>query len=530
MLLLQPLGKIEKMGDTQVTENNEQKIVVLGETKEGRDPDPKMRRRRDTIRRMMVDAWGAYRYFAWGDNHVRPCSGQGDSGGVFGPGATIVDALDTLYIMGLEEQYEEGKDWIANQLVFENYPNDVSFFEMTIRYLGGLLALYSLTNDEVFLSTALSLGNKLLPVFQHESNPGLPLPYINLQTGIATYRNENDFILSEIGTLNLEFQYLSDASGNAMFSNLSRFLQENISPWKNGLYNNFVKALNPMIYPIRNGVSMGAYGDSFYEYLLKSYVMLGDAEALNAYHAAIDSFYKNNLIKKSVALKSCNYILPATCHLIQKLSKFIVKKYRNFMLYFLLNYIHLLAGMLALGSQHDPTALTYKKRQSPRAIRDLQLAKELARTCHENYVRTETHLGSEIFTFSHYNVTSEDFVITQDFAYKLRPEVVESYFVLWRVTGDPIYREWAWEVALAIEKHCKCKLTGGYSGISDVRNASSEKTDFQESFFLAETLKYLYLIFSSDNLLDLNLWVFNTEAHPLPIRNVNPKYKRFSSV
>lgn len=69
----------------------------------------------------MVDAWGAYRYFAWGDNHVRPCSGQGDSGGVFGPGATIVDALDTLYIMGLEEQYEEGKDWIANQLVFENY-------------------------------------------------------------------------------------------------------------------------------------------------------------------------------------------------------------------------------------------------------------------------------------------------------------------------------------------------------------------------------------------------------------------------
>lgn len=63
-------------------------------------------------------------------------------------------------------------------------PNDVSFFEMTIRYLGGLLALYSLTNDEVFLSTALSLGNKLLPVFQHESNPGLPLPYINLQTGV----------------------------------------------------------------------------------------------------------------------------------------------------------------------------------------------------------------------------------------------------------------------------------------------------------------------------------------------------------
>lgn len=55
MLLLQPLGKIEKMGDTQVTENNEQKIVVLGETKEGRDPDPKMRRRRDTIRRVLED-------------------------------------------------------------------------------------------------------------------------------------------------------------------------------------------------------------------------------------------------------------------------------------------------------------------------------------------------------------------------------------------------------------------------------------------------------------------------------------------
>lgn len=68
----------------------------------------------------------------------------------------------------------------------------------------------------------------------------------------------------------------------------------------------------------------------------------------------------------------------------------------------------------------------------------------------------------------------------------------------------------------------KCRVVGGYSGIRDVYQESPQLDDVQQSFFLAETLKYLYLIFSDDDLLPLDKWVFNTEAHPLPIKGTNP--------
>lgn len=108
--------------------------------------------------------------------------------------------------------------------------------------------------------------------------------------------------------------------------------------------------------------------------------------------------------------------------------------------------------------------------------------------------------------------------------YILRPETIESYFYLWRLTHDPKYRDWAWEAALAIEKHCK--VENGYSGIKNVYDINGPKDDVQQSFFLAETLKYLYLIFSNDDLLPFDQWVFNTEAHPLPIKGVNPAYPK----
>ena len=103
---------------------------------------------------------------------------------------------------------------------------------------------------------------------------------------------------------------------------------------------------------------------------------------------------------------------------------------------------------------------------------------------------------------------------------------MESYLLLWRLTKDPKYREWGWEMVQALDKHCKAE--GGYSGIRNVyqvASGSANQDDVQQSFFLAETLKYLYLLFSDDNLIDLKRWVFNTEAHPLPIRGFNALYR-----
>lgn len=95
---------------------------------------------------------------------------------------------------------------------------------------------------------------------------------------------------------------------------------------------------------------------------------------------------------------------------------------------------------------------------------------------------------------------------------------------MWRLTKDPKYRQWAWDAAQAIEKSCLAPDGTGYSGITDVDSAKPKYDDVQQSFWLAETLKYLYLIFSNDELISFDQWVFNTEGHPLPIRNLNPAF------
>ena len=113
--------------------------------------------------------------------------------------------------------------------------------------------------------------------------------------------------------------------------------------------------------------------------------------------------------------------------------------------------------------------------------------------------------------------------------YELRPETVESYFVMWRITHDQKYRDWGWEVVEALDKYCKVE-TGGYAGIHNVWSNSSRHTDnLQQSWFLAETLKYLYLLFCDDEVISLDKWVFNTEAHPFPIRGLNSMYREYSS-
>ncbi|KAJ2048968.1 mannosyl-oligosaccharide alpha-1,2-mannosidase [Coemansia sp. S2] len=104
-----------------------------------------------------------------------------------------------------------------------------------------------------------------------------------------------------------------------------------------------------------------------------------------------------------------------------------------------------------------------------------------------------------------------------DSRYILRPETLETLFILYRVTGDPKYQEWGWNIFLAIEKHAK--VEAGYAGVQDVYSESSTSNhiDAMESFFLAETLKYLYLLFSPTDVISLDEYVFNTEAHPFRI-------------
>lgn len=469
----------------------------------GEPSDPETRERRNKIREMTKHAWDNYVRYAWGENELRPISKRGHSAGIFGKsalGATIVDGLDTLYIMGLFDEYKMGRDWIATSLSLDQSNSEISIFETNIRFIGGLLSCYAMTGDVMFKEKADQIAQKLLPAFNTPT--GIPFALINLKTGISknyAWASSSSSILAEFGTLHLEFVYLSYITGNPVYKekveNIRQILYKMDKP--QGLYPNY---LNPKTGRWgQHHMSIGALGDSFYEYLLKAWIQSGneDTQAREMYDTAIEAM-ENKLLQTSKS----------------GLKYFADMKYDR--LDHKMDHLACFAGGIFIYGAQD---YSWNKKEHY-----IQLAKDITNTCHESYSRTATKLGPESFRFTD---STEARTLKQNEKYYIqRPEVIESYFYMWRFTHDQKYRDWGWEAAQAIEKHCR--VENGYTGLKNVYVLDSPKDDVQQSFFLAETLKYLYLLFSEDDLIPLDSWVFNTEAHPLPIKGKNVAFKKSS--
>uniref|UniRef100_U3J935 alpha-1,2-Mannosidase n=2 Tax=Anas platyrhynchos TaxID=8839 RepID=U3J935_ANAPP len=468
---------------------------------------------------MMKFAWDSYKQYAFGKNELRPLTKNGHIGNMFGGlrGATVVDALDTLYIMELEEEFQEAKKWVEKSFDL-NVNGEASLFEVNIRYIGGLLAAYYLTGEEVFKSKALELGEKLLPAFNTPT--GIPRGVINLGSGMSWswgWASAGSSILAEFGTLHLEFLHLTELSGNPVFAekvmNIRKVLNRVEKP--QGLYPNFLSPVTGNW--VQHHVSIGGLGDSFYEYLIKSWLMSDkkDSEAKKMYDDALEAIEKH-LVRRSAG--GLTYIA----------------EWRGGILDHKMGHLACFSGgMIALGAEHA---------SEERKQHYMDLAAEITNTCHESYARSGylkegsmfymadswssgtdryTKLGPEAFRFD----TGTEAMATRlsERYYILRPEVVESYMYMWRLTHDLKYRQWGWEVVKALEKHCR--VEAGFSGIRDVYTTVPTHDNMQQSFFLAETLKYLYLLFCEDDVLSLDDWVFNTEAHPLPVNHTNFKTK-----
>ncbi|NXD84547.1 MA1C1 mannosidase, partial [Halcyon senegalensis] len=467
--------------------------------------DPETRARRMKIKEMMKFAWDNYKQYALGKNELRPLTKNGHIGNMFGGlrGATVVDALDTLYIMELEEEFQEAKKWVEKSFDL-NVNGEASLFEVNIRYVGGLLAAYYLTGEEVFKSKALELGEKLLPAFNTPT--GIPRGVINLGrqdtrslfspcSGMSWswgWASAGSSILAEFGTLHLEFLHLSELSGNPVFAEKASTSQLVLNRVEKpqGLYPNFLSPVTGSW--VQHHVSIGGLGDSFYEYLIKSWLMSDkkDSEAKKMYDDALEAIEKH-LVKKSAG--GLTYIA----------------EWRGGILDHKMGHLACFSGgMIALGAEHAG---------EDRKQHYMDLAAEITNTCHESYARTDTKLGPEAFRFD----AGTEAMATRlsERYYILRPEVVESYMYMWRLTHEPKYRQWGWEVVKALEKHCR--VEAGFSGIRDVYTTIPSHDNMQQSFFLAETLKYLYLLFCEDDVLSLDDWVFNTEAHPLPVNHTD---------
>ncbi|CAH0547785.1 unnamed protein product [Brassicogethes aeneus] len=437
-------------------------------------------------------AWKGYKKFAWGHDHLKPISeGYQDW---FNLGLTIVDSLDTLYIMGLKEEYQEARDWVDKNLHFD-INRDINLFEVTIRVLGGLLGIHHLSKDDMYLRKAVDLADRLLPCFESES--GIPFSDVNLATRKAhAPKWSPDSSTSEVSTLQLEFRDLSRSTGDPKYETAVAKVSEHIHNLekKDGLVPIFINA-NTGQFRAYSTITLGARGDSYYEYLLKQWIQTGKSiDFLRDDYIEAVAGIKEKLVRRTV---------PNGFTFIGELlggGKEFKPKMDHLTCY--------LAGTLALGVHNGmPDG-------------HLRLAEELLATCYQTYAQQPTFLAPEITYFNIQGENSNDmYVKTNDAHNLLRPEFIESLWYMYQFSGNVTYQDWGWQIFQGFENFTK--VANGYTSIGNVRNTANVRPrDMMESFFMSETLKYLYLLFSDNpKLIDLDKYVINSEAHPLLVRD-----------
>lgn len=251
--------------------------------------------RQEEVIQTMKWAWKGYKEHAWGHDELQPVSRKYNEW--FKLGLTLVDALDTLYIMGLDEEFGEARDWVKDSLdLTQNV--DVNLFECTIRVLGGMLSSFALSGDAVFLDKAKDLGDRLLPAF---GQSGIPFSDVNLGTHKAHKpRWGPDSSTSEVSTIQMEFKYLSKLTGNRVYRDKVDAVMMHLKdlPKTDGLVPIFVNAVTGRF--SGNTITLGARGDSYYEYLLKQWLLTDKKEDVyrEMYLEAVAGIQKR-LIKKT---------------------------------------------------------------------------------------------------------------------------------------------------------------------------------------------------------------------------------------
>ncbi len=455
---------------------------------------------------------------------MKPLSGKWNNRWA-GVGTTLVDSLDTLWLMDMKDEFNEARNWVANKLDFDK--NEfTSVFETTIRSLGGLLAAYNWSGDEIFLDKAKDLGDRLLNAFYTPS--GIPFGEVNLKTGEA--RNEqwlrDEVSLSAGTTLQVEFRYLAKATEVKEYAEKAERVFEimNKISTSDGLYPATVVNLdvNARLGRRENKITFGGRADSFYEYMLKIWLQGNKKEEMYRamYDRSIQGMHDKLLQKAESGLW---YIAQSMYHNQQHVhiqyhthnqqhihNQKDTHNQKHTGIHLNPSFDHLtcfMGGLLALGAFTDPLGF-----ESERAQRDFKTGKALTYTCYQMYASTKTGLSPEIVAKWKESGPVPD---KSSPYYMLRPEAVESFYILHQLTGDPVYREWGWEVFQSIEKYCKTSIAYGHH--PNVQDIHAKPEDNMESFFLGETLKYLYLLFDPDSEVDLEKYVFNTEAHPLRI-------------
>ncbi|KAJ7829695.1 glycoside hydrolase family 47 protein [Mycena leptocephala] len=445
--------------------------------------------------KIFTTSWAAYQQFAFGHDELLPVSkGVGDDLG--GWGASLVDAQGTMLVMGLDDLFVGTLNYTSTlNFNVPPVPQDISVFETTIRWVGGLISAYELSGKQhpILIEKAKEVADKL--AFAWVGNNAIPFNTINFLTNTPVIGDTN---IAQAGTLVLEWTALSKYTGNATYGELSQKSIIAVAELATPLPGLAPQVINPSTTQFDDAyITWGGGSDSYFEYLLKfaRYSNNADNTYIDTWKTAVDSSI-HSLLKTST-IGNFSYLADRDDQgLIRHVGSHLACFY---------------AGNWLLGGQ-------LLKNQTITNKPDVQ----------NTYTSTATGIGPEGFAFisSDGNFTGGGSISAAQLAfynqhgyyitssdYIQRPEVLESNFYAWRVTGDTKYLDRAASAIASFNKFLP--TTVAFAGLNNVNNPSAGLIDDMESFWFAEVLKYLYLTFDNPNHISLDTHVWNTECHPL---------------
>jgi mannosyl-oligosaccharide alpha-1,2-mannosidase len=465
-------------------------------------------RRQSAVTAVFKRSWRSYKSQAWKSDELRPISG-GNKTSFGGWGATLVDSLDTLWLLDMKEEFEEAVEAVME--IDFNPTGTINVFETTIRYLGGLLAAYDVTDckDSRLLDKAVELGDMLYASFDTPNRMPItrwdPLRASRGEEQLAA----SNGIIAELASFSLEFTRLSQLTGDMRYYDAVVRVADVLSEQQN-------RTRIPGLWPVGIDVqtpdltqdtyfSLGAMADSAYEYLGKTYHLLHATgsplveQYQKMYDQAMSAATQHLLFRPS--LPDNADVLIATGVRTDNLDNVVQDHSTQHLTCFV-------GGMFLLGGRLFSNATHY------------EIGKKVTDGCVWAYQNAPQGIMPETLTMDPFSEDEQyeqqypGFAHVSDARYLLRPEAIESVFYAYRITGNPQYQDIAWEMFESIETLTRTEYANAaIRNVMKGDRAEVEKVDEMESFWLAETLKYFWLVFAEPGVMSLDDWVFSTEAH-----------------
>jgi len=419
----------------------------------------------EDVRSQMRWAWRNYREHAWGKDQIKPISGGFESFPLKDHhlGLTIVEALDTLWIMGLDEEFRDGVEWVKSSLDFD-IDGEASVFETAIRLVGGLLSAFHACGDPVLLAKARDLADRLLPSF-NASPLGIPHRFVNLRTGAVRGSETNP---AETGTFIPEFGFLSRATGDDRYRAAAKRALVSMFERRSkiGL---LAAAIDCMTGEWKSRrATVGPPSDSYYEYLWDGWDLLGDRDCLRMYRTLTGPILKYQAQRLNGHLWFVDV-------------DFETGKRINWEQDELASFY---GGLLAQGGAHASGA-AYTRSWAAVQRRFGVLPEEI-----------DAALMTAV------SVTNA-----------LRPELADAAFNLWLLDGRDEWRAIARDHFLAMKRWNKARF--GYADLADVTSTPKRKSDHCPGYWWSEQMKYYYLMFASTPRVDYRRLYLTTEGNVL---------------